>query len=271
MTLIPATSHVGGATPFPKYAGIGTPTGVQVGSVGDSYVDTTNGALYWKASGAATNTGWIMAGHAAEAGVGEAGLFIFHGSDGDRVHLMARSVTGLGGSVNIGDLVGFAGTGNGLEYLSGAADGQQTLALFLGSSSQFVTRWNADGTCTLAAAAGHVNDAVRLNQVSPLLTVTSGALSTQQLVSTTGAQISTTRDVETVTPVTFNPGAATTATCLVQLSPDNVTYSTLGTETEPVGVAFDGTIHLIKVRVPAGWYLKLTVNAQATLGVTTYY
>jgi hypothetical protein len=92
-----------------------------------------------------------------------------------------------------------------------------------------------------------------------------------QLVTATGAQIVTTRDAETVTPVTFNPGAATTATCLVQLSADNVTYSTLWTETEPAGVALDGTVHGIKVRVPAGWYLKLTVNAQAALGLTTYY
>lgn len=108
-------------------------------------------------------------------------------------------------------------------------------------------------------------------QVSPLGTVTSGSLSTASLGSGTGAQISTVRDVETITPVTFNPGAATTATCTVELSPDNSTYSTVGIETEPAGVALDGTIHLIKARVPAGWYLRLTVNAQATLGTTTYY
>lgn len=109
-----------------------------------------------------------------------------------------------------------------------------------------------------------------LNQLSPLYTITSGALPTVQLVTTAGAQISATRDAETVTPVTFNSGAANTATCLVALSPDNVTYSALGTESEPVGVALAGTIHLVKVRVPAGWYLKLTAT-NATLGVTTYY
>ena len=42
-----------------------------------------------------------------------------------------------------------------------------------------------------------------LNQVSPKGTVTSGALSTQQLVTATGAQVSTTRDVETHTPCTL--------------------------------------------------------------------
>lgn len=110
-----------------------------------------------------------------------------------------------------------------------------------------------------------------INQLSPKFTITAGVLSTVQLVTATGAQILTTRDAETITPCTFNPGAATTATVTVALSPDNVTYSTLGVETEPAGVALDGTIHLVKVRVPAGWYLKLTVNAQATLGLTTYY
>jgi hypothetical protein len=122
----------------------------------------------------------------------------------------------------------------------------------------------------VADAAASASELPRLSQVSPLFTIASGALPTVQLVTATGAQILTTRDAETVTPVTFNSGAANTATCLVAISPDNVTYSALGTETEPVGVALAGTIHLVKVRVPAGWYLKLTVT-NATLGVTTYY
>lgn len=120
-------------------------------------------------------------------------------------------------------------------------------------------------------AANNYDRPPRLDQVSPKWTITSGALPTVQLVSATGAQILTTRDAETITPCTFNPGAATTATVTAALSPDNATYSTLGVETVPAGVALDGTIHLVKVRVPAGWYLKLTVNAQAVLGLTTYY
>src|SRR5205807_9071729 len=97
------------------------------------------------------------------------------------------------------------------------------------------------------------------------------ALPTVVVAAGVGALTLTNRAGATVTPATFHPGAATTATCTVARSPDNVTYSTLGIETEPAGVAFDGTIHLVKVRVPAGWYLKLTVNAQAVLGATTYY
>jgi hypothetical protein len=124
------------------------------------------------------------------------------------------------------------------------------------------------------ASANNYDRAPTLAQVSPKFTTVSGALSTQQLVSATGAQLAapgTTRDVETHTPVTFNPGVATTATCLVQISPDNVTYSTVCTLVEPVGTVLDGTVHDVTVRVPAGWWIKLTVNAQAVLGVTTYY
>jgi hypothetical protein len=94
---------------------------------------------------------------------------------------------------------------------------------------------------------------------------------TVALVSGTGAQIDAARDKNTFTPVTFNPGVATTATCAVAISSDGVTYSALWTETAPAGTALDGTIHGLHVYVPAGWFLKLTVNAQAALGTTTYY
>src|SRR3954469_6197416 len=64
------------------------------------------------------------------------------------------------------------------------------------------------------------------NQVSPVGTITSGALPTQTLTSGTGAQISTTRDVDTYTLWT---GDATNnaATATVAISPDNSTYSTI--------------------------------------------
>lgn len=122
----------------------------------------------------------------------------------------------------------------------------------------------------LARAASNGVHAPRLNQVSPAFTIVSGALPTIALVSGAGAQVNTGRDAETVTPVTFNPTAGAAATCAVALSPDNVTYSALGTETEPPGITFDGTIHLIRVRVPAGWYVRLTA-VNATIGTTTYY
>jgi hypothetical protein len=98
----------------------------------------------------------------------------------------------------------------------------------------------------------------------------SGALPTTTFVSGTGKQIDASQDRNLTVPVTFNPTAGAAATCVVALSPDNSTYSTLGTETEPAGIAFDGTIHLLRVYVPAVWYVKLTAT-NATIGTGTYY
>ena len=101
-------------------------------------------------------------------------------------------------------------------------------------------------------------------------TQSAGALSTAVFVSGAGRQLSVTRDVECWVPVTYNPTAGAAASCLVELSPDGVTYSTLSTETVPVGIALDGTVDSLRVTVRAGWHLRLTVT-NATLGTATYY
>jgi len=125
------------------------------------------------------------------------------------------------------------------------------------------------GTVTVPAAAA-VTAAPRLNQLSPALTITSGALPTATLSSGTGAQILTTRDAETVTPFTGD-GTNNAATCAIALSPDNTTYSTLDTLSIAAGLNVLGALALsANVRVPAGWYLKLTA-VHGTIGTTTYY
>lgn len=93
---------------------------------------------------------------------------------------------------------------------------------------------------------------------------------TVALVSGAGVALSSTIDVRTYTPVTFNPTAGAAATCAVAVSRDGTNYIALWTETEPAGIAFDGTIHGINVYVPTGWKLRLTV-VNATIGTTTYY
>ena len=91
---------------------------------------------------------------------------------------------------------------------------------------------------------------------------------TVTLSSGTGAQIDTNSDRETYTPVTFNAAAAD-ATCAVAISPDNTTYTPLGTITHKSGLA-NGEIELIPVYVPGGWYLRLTA-VNATIGTTTFF
>ena len=98
--------------------------------------------------------------------------------------------------------------------------------------------------------------------------VTSGALSTKTLSSTTGGQLSATRDVDSLTILTLTPTGGAAATVLVELSPDNSTYSTLITITDPISGPV--VILPLSVHVPAGWYLRLT-STQATIGATTYW
>lgn len=120
-----------------------------------------------------------------------------------------------------------------------------------------------------ASAAVLAGELPRLSQVSPLFTIASGALPTVQCVTGTGRQVSLTRDVDTYTPVTYNSLISTSATLKIELSPDGSTYSILGTVSKPVGVAFAGEVGVEHVRVPAGWFIRLTAT-QAVLGVTTY-
>ena len=100
--------------------------------------------------------------------------------------------------------------------------------------------------------------------------ITSGALPTQSFTSGTAAQVSTSRAVSLIVPVTFNPTALLTSTCLVQLSADNSTYSTLVTKTVPALAGLVGLVDEVTLHVPKSWWVKLTAT-NATLGTGTYY
>lgn len=111
-----------------------------------------------------------------------------------------------------------------------------------------------------------------LNATSPVGTITSGSLPTVTLSTGTGAQVSTVRDVNIYVPLT---GDATNnvATGAVALSPDNVTYSTVETFSLAAAVNNTGAIVLAaNVRVPAGWYIKITTSHMAigAAGVCSY-
>jgi len=146
---------------------------------------------------------------------------------------------------------------------------------------------NVGGSWTSNQGIIHQGDSAYIRTVSTSGAITAGLFSdaaahgwlrsnppapaTANLGSGVGGQLSVTQDVHSYTPVTFNPTAGAAATCLVQIGyPPTPTYVTLWTETEPAGIALDGTIHGLNVYVPVGWYLKLTAT-NATIGTTTYY
>ena len=68
-------------------------------------------------------------------------------------------------------------------------------------------------------------------------------------------------------------GAATNtiASCIVAISPDNVTFTTLATPSLAAAVNNTGAITLaVAVPLPQGWYIKLTF-ANATVAASIYY
>lgn len=100
--------------------------------------------------------------------------------------------------------------------------------------------------------------------------IVSGALPTVSLSSGTAAQVSATRDVRAALLVTYD-ATNNVASCKVELSPDNSTFTSLGTASLAAAVNNTGAIaSLITVSIPAGWYIKVTL-VHATLTSTTYY
>jgi len=93
--------------------------------------------------------------------------------------------------------------------------------------------------------------------------IVAGALPPVAPASGVAFQCSSTRDVLLVVPITATLAAGT---CVVALSPDNVTFSNLVTMTPGIATSIDA----ITLQVPAGWWVRLTVS-NATIGTGTYY
>lgn len=99
--------------------------------------------------------------------------------------------------------------------------------------------------------------------------VTSGALSTQAIVSGTAVQLSASRQV---TGYSVFTGDATNnvATCTVALSPDNSTFSTVAVLSLAAAVNNTGAVAIpLTVVVPQGWYVKYTA-VHGTAGTVTF-
>jgi hypothetical protein len=113
-------------------------------------------------------------------------------------------------------------------------------------------------------------DPAPLNATSPVGTITSGALPTVSPSSGTALQVSTARDVTLALALTYDASAAD-ATCKVELSPNNSDFSTLATTKIPNATnPANGEVQLVSVRVPAAWWVKLTLS-HVTVTSAVYY
>jgi hypothetical protein len=120
--------------------------------------------------------------------------------------------------------------------------------------------------------SGQVNFTNAANApIPPAPPITSGTL------PDTGAWVSGTAKVNPVSrPITVAVEVVTdatnnAATCVIALSPDNVTYTTLGTPGTSAAVNNLGAVTVVTdVPLPQGWYIKLTLSHTA-VAASIYY
>lgn len=126
-------------------------------------------------------------------------------------------------------------------------------------------------------AATAVTSAPRISQLTSALTITSGTLpNTGAWVSGTAKQNPTTvttpaRQV-TINVVVAGDATNNIATCLIAVSPDNSTYTTVATVSIAAALNNLGALAVLNpVNLPAAWYIKLTIGANATVAASIWY
>lgn len=103
-------------------------------------------------------------------------------------------------------------------------------------------------------------------------TITSGALPQLSAWASGTAQQNPVARPITVVVVPTDDATNNAATVAIAISPDNTTYTTIGTWTN--GAALNNLaaeIDVIPVPLPQSWYIKLTISAHASVAQSYYY
>jgi hypothetical protein len=126
------------------------------------------------------------------------------------------------------------------------------------------------GSLTFTGAATVIP--ATLNQVSPVGTITSGTLpNLGAWVSGTAKVNPVARDITAYVEV-VGDGTNNAGTCAIAISPDNSTYTTLGTVAIAAGINNLGVLSVpVPVRLPNGWYIKLTFTATRITVAASFY
>lgn len=255
---LPAWVASGGGGSFPPSwitQGSGNPLATGASGPGVFYFDTSSPGLWVSLSSAVG--AWIQIGGSNGA--------VASDSVGGGVNVLTNGIeiytnVSLGsGDIFLSDTLAntpSTGSGNGVGYFATGTDGQQSFSMFLGSTDQFDWDWNADGTQTMPDMPSTAGDAAG---TSPSFNFSPArAPATTTITSGTGKQIDINHDRNVFVQT------STAGSVAVAISPDNITYYTLGTK------SVTATDLLLGIYVPSAWYLKLTATG-ATLGTVTYY
>lgn len=121
------------------------------------------------------------------------------------------------------------------------------------------------------AAAAATTDAPRISQLTSWLTITSGAIpATGAWASATAKQNPVARDV-TMNVEFLTDGSNNLATCAIDISSDNTTYTNIGTLSLAAALNALGAIKfVVPVSLPNAWWIKLTF-AQGSVAASKYY
>lgn len=141
-----AADFASGGGSFPTYTGTGSPQGVQASvSPSDSYLDTTNGGVYYANNPLATSpNAWQAAVGAADLTTSTPVPGLILDTSIDYVSLLADGAQTAG--VALTDTLALAGSFNGLYYGTDGFDGDQSLSIRLGAAGAFTWSFNPDGS-----------------------------------------------------------------------------------------------------------------------------
>lgn len=127
----------------------------------------------------------------------------------------------------------------------------------------------ANGTTVINGQIAFTSDANQPNQPNPITSGTLPNLGTW--VSATAKVNPVARDITAYVEVTSD-GTNNAGTCAIALSPDNSTFTTLGTVS--VAAAINNlavVVEVVPVRIPNGWYIKLTFTATRITVAASFY
>lgn len=149
-----AADFASGGGSFPTYTGAGSPQGVQASvAASDSYLDTTNGGIYFAGNPMASSP------NAWQAGVGTADLEtsapvpgIILDTSIDYLWLLADGTQEAGVAISDTTAAGSGGSFNGIYYASQFTDGDQSISIRLGAAGAFTWGLNADGSTDFPGA-----------------------------------------------------------------------------------------------------------------------
>ena len=109
------------------------------------------------------------------------------------------------------------------------------------------------------------------NQPVPSNTATSGSLSATTAWSSGTGKLNPAGKTVTVAIEIVGDATNNVASCAIALSPDDSTYTTIGTPSLAAAVNNTGAITLLtNVSWPGGWYIKLTLT-HVTVAASKYW